>query len=561
MFSRIVSGKTGFKPLDKLVNLDKQLVTGAAKGVGSTVSTLGEIGESAMSKTVGRGVQTITGKKVSSVGHGGTEEVLGKLGVKDAFTPTTGGQKLGFGVEQIGEFFTPGGAVTKGSKAVEAVAGAGKLAKYSKGLGQTAKVVGESLASGGVSLAQTGDVGEAKTSALLGGAGAAVAPGAQKVAKAFKEYMGEKVAPKVINSLVKPISKEFEFGKNAGAGVVKEGIKANTREGLLTKITERKTALGDEIGGLLDKVKTNIDVAPAINKIDDAIKKANKAGDSTLSSRLKEVKQALTSEFDEVTGEVIGKKNMILSPSDARKFKTEIGEAARWTGQAFDNDVNQARVAIYRGINDLIDNVAPGTKALNARFADMLSAERALQRTIDIAERQNIFGLIPAGVGSAVGVGSAIASGDLSPESLIKSAIIGGLATGATKSAASTAAKTKVWAPLAKNLGVSVDKLVNVVTKNNIPLSGTLAKFLDALNQDNEVSQQSPASRQLNAGETVEAEEVKPTQVDIPSLQSQYPTEYREFIQAAIDEGYSQIEVMRLLDDKVKTGSNDPSYQ
>jgi len=95
--------------MDRLKSLDRtmgQAAIGAAKGVGNTVAGLGEM------------VHMIPG--VSA----GVDALYGKPGLSDASfkearrvtAPTNTAQAVGQGVEQVGEFFLPTGAVGKGAK-------------------------------------------------------------------------------------------------------------------------------------------------------------------------------------------------------------------------------------------------------------------------------------------------------------------------------------------------------------------------------------------------------------------------------------------------------------
>jgi len=332
---------------------------GALKGLGSTVKSVANIGGAVMDKALG----TLSG---STLFEDNKKKLApGMANIDAALKPEGVGQQLGFAGEQIGEFFLPGGVVgratsfaSKALKGAGAVGEATKLASVApralsfaqRALAVGKKAVPQALSDASTSLQQTGD---AKEAAMTGGVSAVLGASAPLV-----KWLGKKItseSSRVINSLVRPISKEFEFGRNAGAGVVREGVSGATRESFYNNLISKKDELGGLIGeklaGASDKV---VDVTPAINSIDDFVKKANKAGDSALATRLRDIKNAMISQFDETTGEVVGKKSLTMSPENARILKTEIGEAMRWTGQAFDNDINQARAGVYRGINNII---------------------------------------------------------------------------------------------------------------------------------------------------------------------------------------------------------------
>ncbi|MFH2145939.1 MAG: hypothetical protein ABII75_07950 [Candidatus Omnitrophota bacterium] len=418
----------------KITNVKKDIAVGLLKGAGSTLAGASELGE----KYLLNPIDKIMGNKVQE--QTGVES----LGIKKALQPQGITQKIAFGAEQVAEFFVPGGAITKGTKALELASAGRKIGKAGVMLGKAGMEVG---AVGGVSALQEGELNKnVATNALIAGAIPFAGKAYDMASAPVKKYLSEKIAPKIINSIIKPISKEFNFGRNAGKGVVEEGIVANTRKGMLDKITSKKEEIGKQMDVILNKpeiISKKIDINSALTPIDEAMNKAIKNGEQALYDRLKSIKDGMTKEFQSVEGKLmpIGDKNLVLSPLEAKQLKTELGQATKWTGQAFDNDVNKVRVQIYRNIDEMIDNAVPGIDKLNSRYANILSAENALDRTISIVERQNLVGLKDLGVGALVGgVGSA-AQGNFNWTSVL-AGILG------NKIAGSTAVKSR----LANNL-------------------------------------------------------------------------------------------------------------
>lgn len=249
--------------------------------------------------------------------------------------------------------------------------------------------------------AEGGTAGEIAGSGALGAAFGTAGPAVAGAAKA--------VAPRVINSLIKPLAKAFRFGKDPGRGIVSEGIVARSASQLKEKLSEKLVSIGGEIESLLTRrsvAAKAIDITPALAEVDRAIVEGAKSGEPLLLTRLKALKQALTQELDAATGEFGTLKPTSLTPRAAHQLKVELGKASKWTGQTFDGEVNQARVAVYRALNDMIDKAAPGAKRLQARYADMLTAKSSLERTMEIQARQNILSfpnLVVGGGGFAAG--------------------------------------------------------------------------------------------------------------------------------------------------------------
>lgn len=179
------------------------------------------------------------------------------------------------------------------------------------------------------------------------------------------------------------------------------------------------------------------------SKIVDPIKAAKaqaiRSGDKTLFARLTDLEEGLTKEFGDDFA-VVGDKSLSgMTPKDVQQLKINIGKDTRWTGQAFDNDINKVRVAIYRGLNDAIETVAPGTKALNQRYAGLLTAEKALERSNRVLQRAVELGLRSTGVGAVVG-GASAAKGDSPPVAILK----GVLGAGAFQVLGTPAIQTRV---------------------------------------------------------------------------------------------------------------------
>lgn len=424
-----------------------QVGIGALKGVGSTLSGLESLGEKLLTRPIDKAVSFFTGKPSVLPTSGPTE---GENIQQKYLQATTPGQKLGKGVEQVGELLLPTGLEETGAKLASKIAPeAPKLAQGALKL--AGKALGGATEFGGKTALQTGgDIQKTKEAAITGGIAAPIAEAAGAIAKPVQTFLGERLPPKIINSILKPVSKEFSFGKNPGLGVVQEGLTANTREGLLKEISAKKQEIGAQIDAQLNlpiNARKKIDVSAALKPLDDAMAEAVKSGEQTLYTRLQAVRDGLTKEFQAVEGKLVptGEKKLVMTPAEARQLKTEIGGAAKWTGQAFDNEVNQARVKVYRAINDMIDAAVPGTKTLNSRYANLLSAEKSLDRTISIAQRNNLASLKGVGIGTAFGLESKV-SGKSTPEAIAT----GILSFLGEKALGSSAVKTRLAQALSK---------------------------------------------------------------------------------------------------------------
>lgn len=217
-----------------------QFLVGAGKGAAHTLNTVSGLGQSALS-AITPGEQQIASLP------------------KNVVTPEGTAQKIGFGAEQVGEFFIPGTVASKAGKAIETAGLAGKALKGAK-LG----LEGAGIAA--TTLAQGGDAKDAATNVVYAGGFGLAGKAVGKIA--------DKIAPRIINSLIKPLSKDFEFGKNPGLGVVREKITASSFDDLIGKLNLKRAEVGTEIGKTLSHpeiARQTIDLAKALAPIDEAL--------------------------------------------------------------------------------------------------------------------------------------------------------------------------------------------------------------------------------------------------------------------------------------------------
>ena len=139
----------------------------------------------------------------------------------------------------------------------------------------------------------------------------AALPGAGVAAGAVKNQVvkfADAAGPRIINSLIKPLAKDFSYGSNPGRAVAEMGIKANTFQDLVQKIGEARQATGQEIGRLGDQLSTRpvISVGGALGHLDDAMRTAATQNNATLLTRLQAVKKSITHVLEPVVDQKTG---------------------------------------------------------------------------------------------------------------------------------------------------------------------------------------------------------------------------------------------------------------
>lgn len=264
-------------------------------------------------------------------------------------------------------------------------------------------------------------------------------------------------AERVINSLIKPLSKDFAYGKNPARGILNEGIIANSFDDLGRKVEEKISLVGKGIGAVgqeLDRVGVTLDLTPALTPIDKAIQEAAKANNTTLFNNLNNVKTALLNELtvgadDKGVASIVkgAEKNLIgAGYKEAVQFLSDISTHTRFTGNISDDKaLNMATKKAYGITREIMNNAADSVdpavgkqiRNLNERYADLLSARNAISHRDIVLKRQNFL--------------------DLAQRFSIPVTILGGLLTGnwttagkilltelAIKGAGSTASKTRI---------------------------------------------------------------------------------------------------------------------
>lgn len=328
---------------------------------------------------------------------------------------------------------------------------------FSTGLAGAGIGAGVGSVVGGIAGGKEGAIKGAGTGALIGaGAGAGgslIKSGAKLLAP----------ADKLINSLIKPLLKDFSYGKNPGRAVAEEGITATSIEELGGKIAKRRQEIGQEIGSKLKQNKTRVSISAAVQPLDEALAVANKTPrtNAALIERLKNAREDILGITTDATGKTTTTRQLDdIALIDALEVKKMVGDITKFTGNASDDQiVNAALKRVYGNIKGAINKAAPDVVPLNEKYADLTSAEIAAKYRDKIEARQDLtsFGTKTAGVAGALT--AAIATGDgLS----LKTAAAGLGAAGLAAALGSTAVKTN----LAKLLAGKSSQEINVLFKD-----------------------------------------------------------------------------------------------
>lgn len=362
-------------------------------------------------------------------------------------TPTNKQQELGGNIEQVAEFFVP---AATGTKAVKIAGATGKFATGIRLATEAAGVAGVTKAQGG----NTKDITE----------NLALSAGAGLVGKALGT-IADKVAPRVINSLIKPLSKDFEFGKNPGLGVVREKITANSFDDLISKLGTRKSTVGQEIRKVLQSPEVSqytVSIPKALAPVDDALKAATDTGDQQLVTALLDFRNSIVNKYQLVDDKLVqvGTKALKVTPEEALAVKGNVSNSVRWR-EGIDKELNKVKIKVYQNLRGQIEDAVttarktnktiPDINPLNERYANLATAESAAKYRNAIVKRLNlttIGGLGIGGLSQAQQIGQNLKEGDI--EGLAGNLLTVGLFGLGGKAASSVAVKTRAANAIAK---------------------------------------------------------------------------------------------------------------
>lgn len=271
----------------------------------------------------------------------------------------------------------------------------------------------------------------------------------------------QRVAGRMVNSLIKPTNRQFSYGRNPGLAVAQEGIVATNLYDLASKVAQRRQQIGGQIGQALiipPVASKRMNLVNAIDPLTDAITKASQSPrtNATLIRRLENLRDDLLRVTVDAEGvQTVTRDLTQLTPSDVFQLKTEIGELTRWTDNLTEDTlVNAALKRSYGVVRQSLEGAVPGIKSLNTRYGNLLEAENAARRQAFAAERATKPGFMDM-VALATGAGAGGAFGR-SPQAALTGAL---LSMGARRLAESPTFRTGIAAFLQKSSPAEVASL------------------------------------------------------------------------------------------------------
>ena len=295
--------------------------------------------------------------------------------------------------------FVPGGEITAKRPEMAARTAGAILAPVGSLTGLAGEKIGKELAPEGKE-----GLGRAIGGITGGIAGEGAVMGARKLAGS--------AAGKIINSILKPKTAAFKYGRNPGKTVAKLGIVGNSVEDFGQNIGKTIQTKLDDLGNILkvpQNVAKKINYTKAVNILDDTIDDLGKSPkmNKTIISKMQDLKDDLLALATKT-----GKKNIKkLTPEEALNMKRVTGNAAKWTGTDTPAEFQGLIHKMYHAMRKAMEKAIPETAQINDDIANLIGAQRAIPGAVARAEKAGPMGLFKLRTALAGGAGALLGGG------------------------------------------------------------------------------------------------------------------------------------------------------
>lgn len=284
--------------------------------------------------------------------------------------------------EQVGEFMIPGGAISKGAKAIEGATAGMRAAPVVNTLGRAAL---EGASAAGVTGVQTGgDAEQVKKAALIGGglgaAGAAV--------KEFAPPLLEASAEKGMNQALGATRETMKVASaKAVPKLIQRRVWAFTRKGLLNKVAGEAGDAGTELENAYNALPPNakLKISPILDDIEKAkqefvVKGTGEIGNPEAHQHLTEMQAKLVQSLQP---DLVGDVSVESARSLRQILDKQVARAGGYFGKSL-NDAStiSAKEAGANAIRRVLNSEYPDIAKLNSEFSFWSNVQTVLGETI-----------------------------------------------------------------------------------------------------------------------------------------------------------------------------------
>lgn len=355
-------------------------LTGAVKGIGSTLNTISKAGQ----------------KALNFVDPFGDDEIA-QID-KSRVTPNGLAEKLGFGAEQIAEFFIPSGAFAKVGKVADAgIEGLNLASKAETALKLGTKAGLGAIETAGVTAAQGGSKSDIKTAAGLGAFLSFASKGLELVLKNVPETAW--------SSILKRTPTEAAKNPKLPAQAAKTGLTGLTRQSIATKAQAAIQSIEVTLDDLLSKSKGTVNTAKVAGYLADLRNSyAAIPGEKSSVKAIDDIASELYESFK------VGQSMTVLEANQLKRNIYQVISKSYGKGMLELPAKTEAQKLVAAGLKREIEKVIPEVKSLNQKQAVYLQIKNALDKTIARSEGKGIAGtgvglydLLLGGIGTGAG--------------------------------------------------------------------------------------------------------------------------------------------------------------
>ena len=289
--------------------------------------------------------------------------------------PETTAEKVGFGAEQIGEFFVPGATAGKIPKVAALLGKSGKA-------GMGIRAGSEAVGAGTVSMAQSG--GDIKLASL----DAAIDASFTAAFGAFTPLL-KHGARKAMNATISPGRTDFAQGFDVDT-IFKYKLQAGSVAKMTRKVNKELSRLAGELKAAIAK-HGNVEV-DVIDLLDDAVKEIRGKG-TRFAFQITDLPAAEKRMLDVLqVSTPTGKMGLL----DAQGLKQAVGEMGAF---AENNPAIELRSlellanTYYQKLRKALEVGAPEVKKINQSLSEIIPINDALIRRLPAAEKARLFEL------------------------------------------------------------------------------------------------------------------------------------------------------------------------
>lgn len=377
-----------------IMDIASDVVVGAGKGIGSTISGLESLGEKLITRPIDKAVSYFTGKPSVLPTSGPTE---GENITQKYLQPTNTAQKVGKFGEQAAELLLPTGLEKAGAGL------AARIAPKAAGVAQDAlklggRVLGGAAEFGGKTALQTGgNLEETKNAALLGGAfpvtGAALSKAAGIAGKGALELLGKSTgAGEASLREAYNNSNVIKFARQAGGKGGVESLQEEALREAKAGLGKIKEARANEYTKALSKVKAiKSEIDPIVrNARQKATELLEEAGVKTKEGKLLNNLDFGASVIEKGQGSVQKAVNDVMkwtenTPAGLDKLKKKLASHL--------DEVRDAPGAyqIIKGLRDTVreglEQGVKGYKEMTAGYHSASNLIEDLQKTLSLGDK------------------------------------------------------------------------------------------------------------------------------------------------------------------------------